>query len=411
MKKIAFGLAFSGLLVAYGCGNKSEDSTIKTSSGNETSQLIGKLTDMVSSGLDNGYDAPSKFVMNPAIKSANSLGDFDCNDHGWTGTDGDGQENTPGSNWAYKQLYCLLRAPVSGPDSFYGALTQSKSFVCAVGNLNFDGVKRAATFRVSTACFSQDFVDQAASEGITSLPVDLTGMTNGQFASGLGFTPVGSWNKALIVDFKGALDDKEGLTILIKDDAGAKAVAIYQGLPSSTNVKEVFAVYADSATGVISYEGRFDGSSGDGTDVQRHLRGYLQGTVNASTNEVSNVEQMSFVWSDTYDQNTGSGHARYASIKGTPAAGRYVASKAASSLAIPLTDTQLNQMKYDNKCYGEAGATCTGNTGITAASATSGNAAKFFFLNSSGHTNAKTWLQNNAFLSGFSANITMNDIQ
>lgn len=110
---------------------------------------------------------------------------------------------------------------------------------------------------------------------------------------------------------------------------------------------------------------------------------------------------MAFVWGDGANNGGADGgeYAMYASIKGTPAAGRQV-----NAGFWDATGDVWNSPNGDNKCYGEATADCTSNPGIVLAAD-----KKFFFQGV--YTGSYDWLINNSYLSHFDTDITMDDVQ
>ncbi|WP_374001469.1 hypothetical protein [Bdellovibrio bacteriovorus] len=379
--------------------SSSSDSAPSTppASANQISTLMTSVGKALETATASGSSAPgfvaaSKVESSPFYLAA-----------AITCTEGGFFEDHNDPDWASKQIYCLTRTKSNGPDTLLGAFAQATGFVCSVGSLTFDGVERAATMNFSTACFSQAFVDMVQQEfGGTSFSVDITA-ADISATHKLGAVTVNSaWTKSLQIKFNGAISAvAPGMTILVKDDAGAKAVAVHQALvlAGEQNGTEVFAVYVEpGVSGKVAYEGRFATPTTE--TFSRHLRLYLGGTIDATTLTASDVKDMAFVWGDGANMDDPT-YASYASILGTPVAGRKVLSQWWNKNAGPAAWQNANG---NNQCYGEGTPACTGNSGIGL-----GADKKFFFQGA--YTSSYNWFINSSYLSHFDMDMTMEDIQ
>nr|BFD62281.1 hypothetical protein BdHM001_09620 [Bdellovibrio sp. HM001] len=375
------------------CSSSSDSEAPPSTTVNEVSALMTSInktldTATASSNIVPGFVPLAKTTQAPFYLAAA----ITCSDGGFF-------EDHNDPDWASKQLYCLTRTQGTGPDTLLGAFAQATGFVCSVGSLTFDGVERAATMKISTACFPQNFVDVVQTQfGKTSFNVDVTALDiSATHKLGEG-TVNSAWTKALQIKFGTDLSAQvgSGYTIMVKDDAGAKAVAVHDGLvlAGGTTSKEVFAVYVNpGASGSLAYEGRF---ATPDASFSRHLRLYLGGNINATTLVASDVNDMAFVWGDGANSDN-STYASFASIKGTPAAGRKVLSQW-------WNGSEWQNANGHDECYGEGTPLCTGNTGIDLAAD-----KKFFFQG--GYTTSYDWFINNSYLSHFDMDVTIEDIQ
>lgn len=402
-------LLASAALTLSACSNSSDSSTPSTTSQSAVSALANKLGTALESATGNtGLSVPATLAPLRAqpissVPSALSADPFQCNEHGWTDASSGENNTTADANWAMKQLYCMMTVKSGGPDTLLGAINQLKGFVCAVGNITFDGVERAATMILSTACFSQEFVDMATQQlGKSSFDIKVKGID-------LTSAPVSGisteWEKLVQLDFNGQIGPNNvGFTILIKDASSVKALAAYNDLllnNSSTNT-ETFAAYIDLANGKIAYEARI--APQQERDFSRHLRLYLKGTVNESTFQVAEVNDMAFIWGDGPGLKSGGNstdYAMYASIKGTLNSGRKVVAKYNQQSS--WTDSAGH-----GECYGVTGNCGTGVTEISAE-----NDKKFFFHGTKGtdYTSSDSWFKQNAYLGHFDIDLNMKDIQ
>ncbi len=402
-------LVASAALTLSACSNSSDSAAPSTTTQSAVSALTNKLGTALESATGNtGLSVPATFAplnVQPrnTIPVALSADPFQCNENGWTDASSGGNNTTPDVDWAMKQLYCMMTAKSTGPDTLLGAINQLKGFVCAAGNITFDGVERSATMVLSTACFSQEFVDMATQElGKSSFDIKVKGVD-------LATSPVSGvsseWEKMVQLDFNGQIgSDNAGYTILIKDAATVKALAAYNDLllNNSSNSTETFAAFIDLANGKIAYEARI--APQESRSFSRHLRLFLKGTVNESTFQVADVNDMAFIWGDgpgLKSGGNGPSYAMYASIKGTLASGRKVVSQYYQNSAWGPT-------AGDAKCYGGTG-TC--GDGVTAISAESDH--KFFFHGTKGtdYTSSDSWFKQNAYLGHFDIDLNMKDIQ
>lgn len=406
MIKLKHGILLASAALTLGaCSKSSETETTPSSSSQSVvSALATKLGTALESATGNtGLTVPPALAplntkKNNTAPIALAVDPFECNSHGWTDAS---SETDP--NWAMKQLYCMMTTKSTGPDTLLGAINQLKGFVCAAGDVVFDGTEKTATMAISTACFSQEFVDMATTElGKSSIDIKVKGVD-------LVSSPVAGvsseWEKMLQLDFQGQIGaDKPGFTILIKDAATVKALAAYGGLllNNNTNSTEAFSAFVDITNGKIAYEARIAPS--EDRSFSRHLRLFLKGSVNESTLQVANVDDMALIWGDGPSLKTGgnaSDYAMYATIKGTLASGRKVVAKYYQSSSWTVT-------QGDAECYGGTG-TC--GTGITEISAEAN--MNFFFQGTKGtdYTDSPTWFKESSYLGHFDIDLNMKDIQ
>jgi len=255
-------------------------------------------------------------------------------------------------------IYCNIMKRPDGPDTIRGAIDRATGFMCALGNVTYDGVKRTKTLKISTNCFSKTFVDVVASEfGVSSIEAQVQA-----FPSAAG--KAAGFDK--FIELRATLKNKVSpgndkvitydIAVKMNDNERALALLDLEGSDESS----AFALYMNRSTGVMKVEGH---NYRDGV-FERSVRYNVKG--NLSTRfELSKIDLLQAI--------TDESGSSYISISG-PKTGRML-----------RTDGYPNG---DNKCYPNGG--CAGNTGIQLVSAI--------------FTDPATWFASNAFL-GSHANI------
>jgi hypothetical protein len=261
-------------------------------------------------------------------------------------------------------LYCLVLKRPDGPDTVRGVLDRTSGWLCATGNIVYDGTPVTKTITISTACFSQSFVDTAATvvptgqfEATVTGYDDVTGVAPASFEKYFTFV-------ALMPDGSELVN----YTIAVKSTDDQRVVAVLDTDEDDATNNAAFAVFMDKSTGVMKVEGRFP-------QHNRHFRFHMEGTLSSSF-ELENVEDLHFINAESSE---------YQSLSGTPAAGRWL-----------RYDNYPGSLSHagDGICYGETGAACTGNqTGLVVA-----NGTKDVFTLASGHSTSATWFSTNSYL-------------
>ena len=183
MIKMKHGILLaSAALVLGACSKSSDTETAPSTSESAVSALATKLGTALESATGNtGLSVPvtlaalkPKAVNNVPV--ALSVDPFQCNENGWTDASSGG-DVAADPDWAMKQLYCMMTAQSTGPDTLLGAINQLKGFFCAAGEVTFDGVERAATLKISTTCFSAEFVAMATQQlGTDQIAIKVKGI-------------------------------------------------------------------------------------------------------------------------------------------------------------------------------------------------------------------------------------------
>lgn len=381
-------LGFYALHTFTSCSGQSNGAGVERFSAEYSNIQKGqKATESVatdSKGLTNGSGLSVLSAFTPST---------DCATSGWpaTGTSGD-------VGYAMKFLLCSVLKSPDGPDTVRGGFDRITGFLCAIGNVTYDNTQKSVPFTVSTTCFSQSFVTTActflngtASDGPCSTTANVTG-----YSSTTGVAPA-QFEKYLTITLPTA---SLNYTIAYTATSTTIAAACMDNLPTANDseVEIAFAFYLDTTTGKMRYEGRFPDNN------KRHMRINLIGQV-ASDFTVSNVDTLSFVQGENFSSPAGSG--LIVSAHGTPVAGRTIRIQNTSDMATGTPPTWSAANADDNICIGEAGAMCTGNSGIVASVT---DPKKFFFETGSGFTSSKTWFTNNSYLGSVSDTVDMDDI-
>lgn len=347
--------------------------------------------------------------------------EFQCNDTGNT----DAQPND--QDFAMKSLFCMMNTRTSTAITMLGPLELAKSFVCSLGEINFDGMEKTQTITVDTKCFSQDFVDAVAGTPTPTPPTtpsqemptdpenptDPTPVPNNQFdvqvravdlkaLDEIGLPTDAGWTELVQIkvpdELKTAIKGN-GYTILTKSQDTEMAVAGYKDLalnPGGDMGSETFAALTQSgANGKAFYESRMTPSQ---EDFSKHWRVNLNGSLNPQTSRMAEVGTSSIIAANGSNAQDAT-MAEYISIKGDPVNGRML-----------LTDKQTGgQWNNDVKgiCYGPTTATCEGNEGLKPSNASD----MAFFFQGGNYTNSYQWFVNNSYLGKASSDITFDDIQ
>lgn len=335
------------LSTAISCSKKESTTAVGGSGLSSEAQAMAAASSNFEAAGDNENGALNGISSGPSLMAITVDFDYESGCKTSGGLDETEYDNTA-ATWPIYNLYCLLRKRPDGPDTARGAIDRASGWLCAMGQLTYDGVARSKTITIGTDCFSSTFVDMVADElGTTSLAATITAYDD---ATGVA----AGFDKYITF-----VSDVVTYKIAVKDSATEKAIAVLD-VNADPNLSDAFAVYMNKTTGVMKVEGRFP-------EHTRHFRFHMVGELDANF-EITNVEDLHFINSE---QNS------YQSMSGTPAAGRKV-----------KYDNYAGNMGHagNNQCYGEDGATCVGNSGLVLNSA-------FAFT-----TKAAGWFENNAYL-------------
>lgn len=345
--------------------------------------------------------------------------EFQCNATGNTDALPDDQD------FAMKSLYCMMATRTSTEVTMLGPIELAKSFVCSLGEINYDGIENTQTITVDTKCFSQDFVDAVVGTPAPPTtpsqemptdpenPTEPTPAPNNQFdvqvravdlktLDEIGLPTDAGWTELVQIkvpdELKTAIKGN-GFTVLTKSQDSEMAVAGYKDLalnPGGDMGSETFAAYTRTgADGKAFYEARTTPSQ---EDFSKHWRVILNGNLSSQTSRMVEVGSGSVIaanGSNAQDARM----AEYISLKGDAVNGRLL-----------LSDKQTNgQWSSDVKgiCYGPTTATCEGNDGLKPANASD----MAFFFQGGNYTNSYQWFVNNSYLAQASADLTFDDIQ
>lgn len=345
--------------------------------------------------------------------------EFQCNPTGNTDALPSDQD------FAMKSLYCMMSTRTSTEVTMLGPLELAKSFVCSLGEINFDGLEKTQTITVDTKCFSQDFIDAVVgtppppATPAQEIPTDPENPTepapapNNQFdvqvraidlkvLDEIGLPTDAGWTELVQIkvpdELKTAINGN-GFTVLTKSLDTEMAVAGYKDLalnPGGDMGSESFAAYTQTGVdGKVIYESRLTPSQ---SDFAKHWRVSLDGNLNPRTSRMLNVGDGSIIAGNGANAQDAT-MAEYISIKGDPVNGRLL-----------MTDKQTaGQWNADVKgiCYGPTTATCDGNEGLKPTNISD----MAFFFQGGTYTNSYQWFVNNSYLGKTSSELTFDDIQ
>lgn len=291
--------------------------------------------------------------MNPAALSTGLAGVDDyCKS---SGTPKDGIYTTSTGQYAALFAYCNYAKRPDGPDTVLGAIDRVRGWLCAMGDLTYDGTERTLNFQITTSCFSETFVNMVQDElGTTTF--DATVTANNSVAATFGST---EYENSIAFSIASL-----GLTyhILYKQEGAVLSASIKSGSGEGGEDGDYFAISLDRGAtstddGSIRVDGRFSEASGS-NPMSRHVRAYATGAYDTATSTMTTLTHMEFAQMDYYASST---NGRLISAKGNPNDGIYAVSVSSS------TDPQTSISGYTPStdgtyCYGDG--TCTGNTGI-----------------------------------------------
>jgi len=318
------------------------------------------------SGLANG--GPTSIGLTTAAFNV----DDDCTSSGTLSS----SYSTSSAGWPLYTAYCNLVKRPNGPDTIRGAVDRASGWICAVGNVTFDGQARELSLKINTDCFSEGFVTMAVEQlGTDTITSTVTGYSS--------ITGIGPTDFSRYLTFESSIVN---YTILVKDETNIKSIAVREGLPS-TESSTVFSVYMNQSAGIMKVEGRYSPQDSDDTCESnddstncRHIRFHMVGALDSNFG-ITNVEELHFLGGEL---------SYYVSLSGTPAAGRTLRYRTTSDVyaSAPTAFTD------DGECYGETGAACTDNTGILVTD------ANYLFSGTRGTTwtTGKEWFVNNSYL-------------
>lgn len=288
-------------------------------------------------------------------------------------TDNSGRLRIEHPRAALQQFYCQMQKDTGAPDSFIGALSQSKLLFCFMGEgLVFDGVARDVqiTEAIVDACgISAADKKDMFGEPFQAFTVNITASRPGAFGDA-------AWDGSVLL--KATLGDETiELKSLLKDSDGILAVASAGG----GNSTDAYVAAVNTATGEVRYEAKFqrmrtlDGTNSNGWN--RHARAYVKGTMGADYkfSDVSSVQgaysdisleaggtiadklQSGTLWTVSGTLGTGGirSHAYQLSCSGTTQGQPYTCGDAnlVASWAAVTGDNACNGSATDTSCTGD----------------------------------------------------------
>ena len=374
--RILFSLVFMSFIV-FSCSDDDDDE--ETTATNSEALILSAATSNLSSAgsADSGLANGGPTAIGLATASFNV--DDDCTSSGTLSS----SYSSSSTGWPLYTAYCNLVKRPNGPDTIRGAVDRASGWICAVGNITFDGQAREVSLKITTDCFSEGFVTMAVeSLGTDTITSTVTGYNS--------VTGIGPTDFSRYLTFESSIVN---YTILVKDEANIKSIAVREGLPDAES-DTVFSVYMNQSAGVMKVEGRYSPQDSDDTCDSnddntncRHIRFHMVGTLDSNFG-ITNVEQLHFLGGEqTY----------FISLSGTPAAGRTLRYRTTNDMyaTSPTASTD------DGECYGETDAACTDNSGILVTD------SGYLFNGTRGTawTTAKEWFTNNSYL-GASVDLT-----
>lgn len=317
----------------------------------------------MSSWMDSGGDALAEAtpVSIMGLRPTDLDIDAVCANTGYaysSGSDG-APAGAPAQNsaeYAARNAFCGLRKSPDGPDTAKGALDRVQAFICAVGDVTFDGVERDVTIAINTTCFSQAFTDMATTEGLTSATVKVTGFSDPTVA-GLGGSA--DYENGILIDLSSVMGANSFYKIQYTGTA-TKFVASMVSIDGGVEDWVMRGVYdrTDAANSVLRVEGRFFGNNDD-PDSRRFMRALVKGTTSGT--EFTSPSLVEYVLFDVYTNSGTPSSVTYNTIKGNSTDGYFAwygteNQSGEAALAIVPTTT-------DSVCLGDG--PCTGNSGLT----------------------------------------------
>jgi hypothetical protein len=267
----------------------------------------------------------------------------------------------PGGQLAALAAYCDLAKRPDGPDTTLGGIDRVQGILCAIGNIEYDGKAHDGDMKISTDCFSENFVDMVKEQLCTSetacpggIPVLKHIVTGTKVAE--AEVKAGGYDRSLKIEVP---EGKEGFAYDIKllQTKDLLAAAVYEPNGGIEDAM-VFAVSLSTATpAAIRYEGRFIRTDEDKADQnwRRHLRVMATGTYDAAKSQFTAIDSVQYLFSDIFP----SGGFRLKSVKGSPAAG-FRSIEIDGSDPFDLANYAVTS--YNSLCYGTGN--CSGNDGL-----------------------------------------------
>ncbi len=373
------GFLFLSLTLVAACGKKKSDDDKKEEELGQleipvsASEAIGKVTAALASAAE--IESESGVTLNPGALQTSLAGAKDfCKA---SGTPKDEIYTNSTGEYAALFAYCSFAMRPDGPDTIMGAIDRVQGWLCAMGELEFDGESHDIDFEITTDCFSEAFVEMAAAEGLTKTtatviagePKDAVDVDTDSFTTGIRFE---------IPDIEVNYD------ILYTQEAAVLAAAIKSGSGENDEDGDYFAVYLDrgsdgEGTGIVRVDGSFTTitSQEQGMPNARHVRAFVTGPYDVDKGTLTGVVNLEFA---SWDYSSLSG-ANVSTLAGNPSDGymaRYATASVGDALTLASGYTTTDSQKL---CYGDGD--CDGNPGLLI-----DNNKKLFFASSIVYGNA-----------------------
>jgi hypothetical protein len=313
---------------------------------------IGKVVSALSSAAD--VESPNGVTLNPGSLQTSLVGAKDfCKT---SGTPKDEIYTSGTGEYAALFAYCSFAMRPDGPDTIMGAIDRVQGWLCAMGELEYDGESHDIDFEITTDCFSETFVEMVKEEGlskttatvIAGTPKEAVGVNNDGFTIGIHFE---------IPEIEKIYD------ILYTQEEAVLAAAIKEGSGENGENGDYFAVYLDrgsdgEGTGIVRVDGSFTVIAPENFPNARHVRAFVTGPYDVDKAKLTDVENLEFA---SWDYFSTSG-ANTKTLAGNPSDGymaRYASASAGDALTLATGYTTSDSQKL---CYGDGD--CDGNPGI-----------------------------------------------
>lgn len=360
-KLILLSLCLAMASLNFACSNDEEEETSSALTASDLSGVLDKVDEGVEN-VGNGLGGATPLKLKGKKVSQLAVDDV-CDDNAQVlntvAVAGDPE---------YPALvhYCLIAQDTGSPDSVQGAYTLLKNISCALkrgGHIKFDGVERDVTMTLTTACFTQQQIDDiggSLSATVTgSKPADL----NSNYSHGIRIRV-----------------DAIGKTFQMATNITGGQVSFVSSEQDDTGEDGAFAGTYDTSSGEVFFESRMDRYDGGcGTSScgwSRHIRLYANTQGGGASTE---IEDYQGIYTDI-SKNGANGSGRVATAKGNLTDGLYVRYYSSPDVTrATLADASDNTWTttMTSTCYGGS-ATCTANTGIDFMSA--GSNGNFLLL-------------------------------
>ncbi len=365
MQKITL-MTLAAVAMGLSACSKSEDTP---SAALTPANLLAEGLTAVSAGMGSSMDSGGGDLAAASFKMHRKIGPLDadvdeiCADTGYAFGNGDtgapaGAPNANTAEYAARNAYCNLRMSPRGPDTVRGALDRVKGFLCAVGNVTYDGVARTKTIKISTACFSESFASEAASGGFTSVVVTVTGYADPTDMGGSA-----DYDKGIEIDLSAVGNGSYFIQHTITDDKFTASMLSKNDDDEDQWIMNTVFDRSDADESVLRLEGRFNGNNDD-PQGRRYVRANVRGPT--SGEEFGNPDLVEFI---LFDISASDGdedepdNITYNTLRGNAADGYRVwnASETTSDVHANLY-LAAGWDQEDTGCFGDGA--CTGNAGL-----------------------------------------------